>query len=136
MSKLTIFMFEVSTFNYMAIKIVLEGIFHCNIFFESAVYANCSSLVDFSLSSHQNKWDNLSELMLYIVFILFLLIWHDENYLHFSYIIIKMIICVLTELFLMKAATMIKLLTMPKIATAANITDVTFQIESGKSGCV
>ena len=47
-----------------------------------------------------------------------------------------MVILVLTELFLMKAATMIKLLTMPKIATAANITDVTFQIESGKSGCV
>ena len=71
MSKLTIFMFKVSTFNYRAIKIVLEGIFHCNIFFESAFYANCSSLVDFSLSSHQNKWDNISELMLYIVFILF-----------------------------------------------------------------
>ena len=60
----------------------------------------------------------------------------DKSLLHFSYIIIKMVILVLTELFLMKAATMIKLLTMPKIATAANITDVTFQIESGKSGCV
>ena len=47
-----------------------------------------------------------------------------------------MIIRVLTELFLMKAATMIKLLMVPKIATAANITDVAFQTESGKSGCV
>ena len=57
-------------------------------------------------------------------------------FLYFTYIIIKVFIRVLTELFRMKAATMIKLLTMPKIATAANTTDVTFQIESGKSGFV
>ena len=56
--------------------------------------------------------------------------------LFYTYVIIKIFIFVLTELFLRKAATMIKLLTMPKIATAANTTDVTFQIESGKSGSV
>ena len=42
----------------------------------------------------------------------------------------------LTELFFMNAATMVKLLTIPKTAMKANTTDVTFHIISGKSGHV